>query len=622
MQNNKEKEGYKYTEEFGYIPNDWDVEKFKELFVRYSTNSFTRDEMNEISGTIKNVHYGDILVKYGSILDCSITNVPFLNITPKKQYKKLNNGDIVIADTAEDETVGKCVELSNIRENDTMLAGMHTIHYRPVRNFAPGFLGYFLNSDTFHNQLLQYMTGIKVSSISKADINKTSILIPSIPEQEKIAEVLSDVDDLINSTQKLIDKKKDLKTATMQKLLTPKDNWKTNTLEELNIDMLKGNGLAKEDFYIDGKYECIHYGELFTQYKELIKKINNRTNIITVTSQVNDVLMPTSDVTPTGLAKASCINKEGVMLGGDILVIRCSNKINGVFLSYCIRRDKIQIQKLVSGTTVYHIYPSDMKKFKLSYPKSLKEQQNIVNLLLDMDLEIEALEKELVKYKDLKSGMMQQLLTGKIRLKDTKVKDKDVKVVPIDKAKVQPKANDEFKDAVLISMLAYKFGSNQYPLGAFRRQKLSYLFKRHNNLPIDEYLKKAMGPYNSQMKYRGGEGIAIRNKYVKQIGSRGLVATGSISKAEDYFNKYYGLESLSWLETNFKYTKNDDLEVIATVDYAIVDLKSQNKEITLDNIKSYIENNEEWKPKLQKDFFNDNAILKAMNTSRTLLKSY
>ena len=208
-----------------------------------------------------------------------------------------------------------------------------------------------------------------------------------------------------------------------------------------------------------------------------------------------------------------------------------------------------------------------------------------------------------------------------MKLIDKEIKS-DSKVVDITSAKPQNKANDEFKDAILISMLAYKFGSEEYPLGAFRRQKLSYLFKRHSNMPIDEYMKKAMGPYNPKMKYQGAEGIAIRNQYVKEVGGRGLVATDTISKVEDYYNRYFKPEVLDWLDKNFHYESNNNLEVLATVDYAIIDLKNQNKEITLENIKAYIEGDQEWKPKLKLDYFTDSAIQKAMVKSKTLLNSY
>jgi type I restriction enzyme S subunit len=126
--------------------------------------------------------------------------------------------------------------------------------------------------------------------------------------------------------------------------------------------------------------------------------------------------MPTSDVTPRGLAKASCVTLDNVILGGDILVIRSDpSRVFGAFLSYVIRREEDQVLRLVTGSTVYHLYGSDMKKFKFAFP-SVPEQIAISSLLSEMDAELTTLESRLAKTRDLKQGMMQELLTGRTRL--------------------------------------------------------------------------------------------------------------------------------------------------------------------------------------------------------------
>jgi type I restriction enzyme S subunit len=107
---------------------------------------------------------------------------------------------------------------------------------------------------------------------------------------------------------------------------------------------------------------------------------------------------------------------DGFILGGDILIIRSDpSQICGTFLSYLIRRDENQVLQLVTGTTVYHLYGSDMRKFKLTLP-SIPEQTAITEVLSDMDTELEALGKRLEKTRALKQGMMQELLTGNTRL--------------------------------------------------------------------------------------------------------------------------------------------------------------------------------------------------------------
>jgi type I restriction enzyme S subunit len=157
---------------------------------------------------------------------------------------------------------------------------------------------------------------------------------------------------------------------------------------------------------------------LFTHYSETITEVRGRTKHISnaFRSEENDVLMPTSDVTPTGLAKASCVRVNGIILGGDILVIRTDKRrIDGSFLSYLIRSSKEQILQLVTGTTVFHLYGSDMAKFEFLLPGQA-EQTAIASLLSDLDAELAALEARRDKTRALKQGMMQELLTGRTRL--------------------------------------------------------------------------------------------------------------------------------------------------------------------------------------------------------------
>ena len=136
-------------------------------------------------------------------------------------------------------------------------------------------------------------------------------------------------------------------------------------LGDLDVNFFKGIGLNKSSFSEIGNTFGIHYGQLFTEYGPVIKQV--RLKVIdfngSLKSQVNDVLMPTSDVTPNGLAKASSVSVEGIVLGGDILVIRANpDVIYGPYLSHFIRFSPEQIKSLVSGSTVYHIYAKDLRE--------------------------------------------------------------------------------------------------------------------------------------------------------------------------------------------------------------------------------------------------------------------
>src|SRR5690606_25024181 len=154
-------------------------------------------------------------------------------------------------------------------------------------------------------------------------------------------------------------KKRAIKQASIQQLLTGQTRlpgfsgqWEAKRLGDVAI-FLKGKGLSKRSLTPFGREKCIHYGELFTAYGEEIKEVTSRTDDVegAQRSVVNDVLMPTSDVTPRGLAKASCVMEAGIVIGGDILVIRANPKfLFGTFLSYIIRKEEAQILSLVTGT--------------------------------------------------------------------------------------------------------------------------------------------------------------------------------------------------------------------------------------------------------------------------------
>lgn len=124
------------------------------------------------------------------------------SVVAKYRSSFLKNGDVIFADTAEDETVGKCTEITGAGE-DKVIAGLHTIPCRPLYNFASGYLGYYLNSDSYHRQLLPLMQGIKVSSVSKSALRDTEIQYPkSLKEQEQIGTFFRHIDHLITLHQR------------------------------------------------------------------------------------------------------------------------------------------------------------------------------------------------------------------------------------------------------------------------------------------------------------------------------------------------------------------------------------------------------------------------------------
>ena len=206
--------------------------KFDEFFDMLPNNTLSRDKLNDQYGEYQNIHYGDVLIKYPYCLDCGENDIPYVNGNIRFNTTQIKDGDVIFADTAEDDTVGKCVEMMNVGDRK-IVSGLHTYLCRPKFAIASGYLGYFLNSNHFHNQLLPYIAGSKVSSVNRASIARTLIFFPSaLSEQRRIASILSSADKVIDSTQKLIAKYKSIKQGMMEDLLKPKEGWKKVKLGE------------------------------------------------------------------------------------------------------------------------------------------------------------------------------------------------------------------------------------------------------------------------------------------------------------------------------------------------------------------------------------------------------
>ena len=201
----------------------WVEKRFDEVFELHRNNTCARALMSEIKGDVHNLHYGDVLIKYGAVVDCGEEQIPFLTDAGAKVAPKdyLEDGDVVIADTAEDETAGKVVEVRGVGDR-LVASGLHTIFCRPRFPFAIGWLGYWMNSNSYHDQLIALMTGIKVLSLSRSSFKQTKIMYPPLSEQRAIAAVLSDMDAEIANIEAKLKKMTLLKQGMMQDLLTGK----------------------------------------------------------------------------------------------------------------------------------------------------------------------------------------------------------------------------------------------------------------------------------------------------------------------------------------------------------------------------------------------------------------
>ena len=206
---------------FKGFTDTWEQRKLGEVLISLQNNTLSRADLSSEEGIAKNIHYGDILVKFGEVIDVKTESLPMISdetVIAKYKSSFLQNGDVIVADTAEDETVGKCTEIAGLSD-EIVISGLHTIPYRPLQKYAPGYLGYYMNSASFHNQLLPLMQGIKVTSISKTALQNTDILYPkSATEQAAIGTYFRNLDNLITLHQRKYDKLTNVKKSMLEKM--------------------------------------------------------------------------------------------------------------------------------------------------------------------------------------------------------------------------------------------------------------------------------------------------------------------------------------------------------------------------------------------------------------------
>jgi len=443
-------------------------------------------------------------------------------------------------------------------------------------------------------------------------------------EQRVIAEVLSDVDGLIGAFDKLIAKKRAIKQAAMQQLLTGKTRlpgfsgkWETKRIEEFTDCTAGGTPSTHISEYWGGTIRWMNSGELNLK---VVYDVEGRITELGL-RESSTKMIPCRCVL-IGLAGQGktrgtvAMNNVELCTNQSIAAVFPNESFIPEYLYYNLDTRYDELRSMSTGDGGRGgLNLRIIRAIEVPFPPAA-EQTAIAAVLSDMDAEIEALERRRDKAKSIKQGMMQQLLTGRIRL----VKPQAPAVSIGTDTKASKPHSWAFNEAVVISTLTKHFGKEEFPLGRKGYTKLSYLLHRHAERQAEGYLKKAAGPYNPKTKYGGPERIALESGYIrdhKRGPYTGLIAADNIAEAEGYFEKWYGKNTIQWLE-QFRFKKNDDLELLTTVDMAAEELRKTGKTVHVVGVKSVISSHPEWKAKLDREVFSDNNIVKAIETSRRL----
>jgi len=405
--------GYKNTE-VGVIPEDWEVHSLKDE-IGSLDGGISVNSVNEVI---------DVAHDYAILKTSCVSNGSFIPIEAKKivtseiQRAKINpkKNHIIISRMNTPDLVGECGYVSDNYPNLFLPDRLWMMSFKKSSFINTRWLNYILNYSLFRQKIRELGTGTSGSmkNISKSKLLEILIPYPNEKEQTAIATALSDADALISSLEKLIAKKRNIKQGAMQRLLEPKEGWEVKRLGEIG-ECIIGLTYTPENVKESGTLVLrssnvqgcsLRYDDNVYVDSKIPEKLLN---------QENDILICVRNGSRDLIGKCALLTGKaiGETFGAFMSVFR-SRFNQFVFILFQSEIIKRQIDEHL-GATINQITNKSLNSFKIPFPPT-QEQTRIATILSDMDAEITALETKLEKYRKIKLGMMQNLLTGKIRL--------------------------------------------------------------------------------------------------------------------------------------------------------------------------------------------------------------
>lgn len=469
----------------------------------------------------------------------------------------------------------------------------------------PHYLAYFIcNSRTLLHNI---SSGSAQKNLLLKDLRNIKIDLPDISIQNTIASTLKSYDDLIaNNFEQIRLLNESIGNKFEQVFVNPK-NTEVFITELCNF--VKGFEPGANNYLEEATSDTIPFLRVGDLNKRQSSTFIQKSIVKGGIANHEDILLSLDGT--VGLVK---IGLYGAYSSGVRKVVSKSPLHKAYIYAYLkSQHGQNTINTFARGSTILHAGSAIPKmKIRLPQEKLMNQFAAFANPSLELIVNLMKQNKLLQESRDI---LLPRLMNGTIS-----VEKAEAKVVSMAQPK-QKEATWEFKEAVLISMLTEKFGNEKFPLGRKRYTKLSYLFHRHADNQMQNYLRKAAGPYNPKTKYAGPEKIAHQNGYVadhKNGNLTGFIAGKNIAAAKTYFENYWSMDNLNWLDTNFHYKSNDQLELYATVDNAMVELHEKNKPVNVEAVKQIIKTEKEWKAKLEREIFSDANIQKAINYLPTI----
>ena len=462
--------------------------------------------------------------------------------------------------------------------------------------------------------------------VSKSNFCAIKVRVPESKEtQRKIASILSGYDDLIENNLKRI------------KIL---EEMAQQTYEEWFVRMrFPGyeNAVFDENGLPEGweKVSLTDFAEITFGYAFKANDFNSDGNGTPIIRIRNIPKSTTNDFTTEIVRDKYVVNNGDILIGMDgefYINVWTGNKgylvqrvcklvsMNYTLQGYLLEALKLPLihyQNSIDGATLAHLGKKHLDEIEICVPDGID-----LSFFQSLMLEKINLQSQNQRLQEVRDILLPRLIMGMIDVDHLTVEKETAEVINLEIQKKE--VSKEFKEAVLIAMLTDRFGSEQYPLGRKRYTKLSYLFHRYSDNKIQDYLRKAAGPYNPKTKYGGPEKIALNSKYIQNWKSdnkmTGFVTAEKIEDAKNYFPHYWQVADLDWLTNEFKFKSNDELELLATVDNSLVELANKNMDFNTANVLAIIKSEKEWQAKLERTVFNDANVEKAICFLRGILE--
>lgn len=570
------------------------------------------------------INYMDVYKK-DSIHGYELRGRVDLTLQEIKRFE-IRKGDVFFTRTSETpEEVGiTCVLLDNVE--DGVFSGF-ILRGRPITDELDiNYCKYCFQTAYVRSEIVNNCTYTTRALTNGTQLSKIIIPLPPLPEQKAIAAALSDVDAYIEALEQLIAKKRNIKKGTMQELLTGKrrlpgfdGEWEEKKAIELG-DIITGSTPRTSVIeYWGGDIPWVTPTDI-TSARDIYssERLITEKGLYVIRELPPDTLLITCIAS---IGKNAILRKRGAS-NQQINAIVPFESHNIDFLYYLLEMNKNFLLDKAGQTATKILSKTDFSELTFLVPQ-LSEQVAIAEILSDMDAEIDALTAKLDKMRNVKKGMMQELLTGRIRLvaeaveADSPPVVKDIETI----AKLPQHSHEAYIDAVILVALVDAFGTEQHPFTAFDCQKFPYLFHRHIEGKAEGFKKFAAGPYNPAYKYKTARPIALRKKYIREhVGLyKGFVSDSNAQEALAYFAQWYGDEPLQWLQ-QFRYIpkRKDELELLTTTDKAMVELLETGKTVNLQTVKDIIKKSPAWRDKLRRPIFSDENIVRAIKWSNNL----